>query len=117
MSFGMIRNEIPISGDTKPTVVVGKDWFRFFANLFTSTTSGNSDPIVTLTGASPYSYQAMQRGQVIVSGGTVSTIELTRDGKTFYTTGLTAGVFPLSANDLIRITFSVSPTTRVFMPL
>lgn len=116
--FAMIRNEIPINGSGTPAVLVGKDWFRFFASLFTLTTSGSRDAVIPFTGVSPLVYTALAKGQAIVSGGTVSAIELSRDnGTTYYTTGLTAGVFPMSANDLVRVTYSVAPTTLVFVPL
>ncbi len=115
--FAMIRNEIPINGTGTPSVIVGKDWFRFFANLFTSTTQGSRDAVILFQGASPLVYTAAARGQAIVSGGTVSAIELSRDGTTFYTTGQTAGVFQLSAQDMLRVTYSVVPTTLVFVPL
>lgn len=115
--FAMIRNEIPINGTLSPPVIVGKDWFRFFANLFTTVTAGSRDAVNPFTGASPLTYTAIARGQAIVSGGTVSAIELSRDGETFYSTGLTAGLFPMSAQDQLRVTYTVVPTTLVFVPL
>ena len=46
---------------------------------------------------------------VIISGGTVTLIEFSRDGATWYTIGLTAGVIPLSPSDRVRVTYSAAP--------
>lgn len=71
--------------------------------------------IITLTaGASPYTYTALANGVVIVNGGTVSLIAFVRDG-TVVGTGVTAGMFPVSIGDGIRVTYSVAPTMR-FVP-
>jgi hypothetical protein len=66
---------------------------------------------ITVT-ASPFTYQNATgyNGDVIISGGTVSNIEFTRDNTTFYTTGLTTGVITLSPSDRVRVTYSVAPT-------
>jgi hypothetical protein len=66
---------------------------------------------ITVT-ASPFTYQNTTafNGEVIISGGTVSSIEFTRDNTTFYTTGLTTGVITLSPSDRVRVTYSVAPT-------
>jgi hypothetical protein len=64
---------------------------------------------------SPFTYQAPRAGAVIVSGGTVSLIEVSRTSGKFYTTGRTAGQFSMSASDQLRITFGVKPTL-VFFP-
>jgi hypothetical protein len=117
MSFGMIRNELPINGDGAPSIKVGKDWFRFFANVFNACVLGSTDPLITFSGASPLIYEPSKRGQAIVSGGTVSAVELSRDGTTYYDTGQTAGVFPMSAADSIRITYTGTPTVLAYMPL
>jgi hypothetical protein len=118
MSFGMVRNELPINGDAMPSIKVGKDWFRFFGNLWSTTTRGAVDPVTPITSAaSPMVFAATARGQAIVSGGTVSAIALSRDGTNYFTTGLTAGVFPMSSADKLKITYTVVPTTLQFMPL
>jgi hypothetical protein len=114
----MIKSEIPINGSARPGVIVGKDWFRFFANVWTWLIRGSNDAALVLSaGASPYVYQATVRGQLVVSGGTVSAIALSRDGTNYYTTGETAGVFAMSFGDRIKITHTGAPTTFVFLPL
>jgi len=68
-------------------------------------------------GASPYTYQntSGRPGNMIVSGGTVSAIAFSRDNATFYSVGVVSGVFPLSAYDFLRVTYTVAPT-MTFIP-
>ncbi len=66
---------------------------------------------ITVT-ASPMTYQNATGydADVIISGGTVSNIEFTRDNVTFYPTGLLTGVIKLSPSDRLRVTYTVAPT-------
>ncbi len=93
--------------------ITSKDWYFFWANLFIGLSPG--DEVAVTVGASPYAYTAGVKGNVIVSGGTVSAIAFSRDGVTFYTTGQTAGMFALNARDSLRITYTVLPTVT-FVP-
>jgi hypothetical protein len=93
--------------------VTAKDWFLFWANLFSGLPPGNETALTI--GASPYTYVAAVKGSLIVSGGTVSAIAFSRDGSTFYATGQTAGMFPLNARDSLRVTYTVLPTVT-FVP-
>lgn len=68
---------------------------------------------ITPTG-SPFSYTAAFDGTVIVTGGTVSAISLTRQG-TSVATGITTGLFPLSRLDLLQVTYSGAPV-MTFLP-
>lgn len=90
-----------------------KDWYFFFAGLFQGLPP-EKEVGVTLTG-SPFVYSAPKKGSVIVSGGTVSAIDFSRDGTTFYSTGATAGMFTVNKSDLLRITYTVAPTVT-FVP-
>ena len=67
-------------------------------------------------GASPYSFVSDRRQAVIVSGGTVTAIAFSRDGTTFYSVGLTAGMFLLETSDVLRVTYTVVPTVFVAAP-
>ena len=93
--------------------VNSKDWFFFFAGLYNGLPPQAENPIVL--GVSPYVYSAPIKGTVIISGGTVTLVEFSRDGTNYYTTGQTAGMFTLNAQDFLRITYTVSPTTT-FVP-
>lgn len=93
--------------------VTSKDWFFFWAGLFKGLAPGN---LVALTpDASPYTYSAPTKGFVIISGGTVSLVEFSRDGVTYYATAQTSGQFTLSAQDFLRVTYAVAPT-MTFVP-
>lgn len=65
-------------------------------------------------GASPFTYTAPANGTVIVNGGTVSIVAFVRDGNVVGT-GVTAGMFPVSIGDAIRVTYSATPNVR-FVP-
>jgi hypothetical protein len=80
-------------------------------NLGKLTNSAVAVNNITVT-ASPFTYQntAAFDGDVIVNGGTASNIEFSRDGATFYSTGMVAGIVRLSPNDRLRVTYTVAPT-------
>lgn len=88
-------------------------WFFFWQGLFNGLAPAR-ETAVTPTG-SPFTYAAPRGGFVIVSGGTVSAVAWSRDNTTFYTTGQTSGVFPVSSQDFLRITYTVVPT-MTFVP-
>lgn len=71
-------------------------------------------PGAIVVGASPYTYTSPQNGVVVVSGGTVSLVQLGRAG-TFLATGLLTGVIPVSAGDQVKITYTLAPTVT-FLP-
>ena len=85
----------------------------------TTSTNNNTAAIATLNaapgavapvtvGASPFTFQATQKGALVISGGGIRKVEITRDGTTFYSTGAFRGMFSLSTNDRIRITFTTA---------
>ena len=65
-------------------------------------------------GASPFVFQSTVPGNITVTAGTVSLIEISRDGVTFFATGLLAGMFFLCPGDFIRVTYAVAPTMTWF---
>ena len=69
-------------------------------------------PIQTITvGSSPFVYQQTyySLASVIVSGGAVTSIEISRNGSDWYNVGLTQGQFTLNLNDYIKITYTTAP--------
>lgn len=100
--------------DQKPVDkdVTNRVWYFFWQGLWKGTPPSSEIPVTPT--ASPYTYVATQRGFLIVNGGTVSAVALSRDGTTFYTTGATAGTFPLSNGDSIKITYAATPTLTFF---
>jgi hypothetical protein len=81
-------------------------WYRFMQAMHLGI-APNQEVGITVK-ASPFTYIAPQGGFVIVNGGTVSKIQFTRTGT--YTTGQTAGLFPVSLGDQIIVTYSGTPT-------
>ncbi len=84
-----------------------RDWYFFFTGLYRGLPPENVT--VPTAGASPYTDSAQRKGSLIVTGGTVSAIEFSRDGTTFYDVGQTSGMFPLNAADRLRITHTGAP--------
>jgi len=85
-----------------------KDWYFFWSGLYSGLPPALPLPITI--SASPFTYSAPVKGSVIVSGGTVSQVQFTRDGLTLYTTSQTAGMFTLNASDRLVVTYTVAPT-------
>lgn len=67
-------------------------------------------------GASPYSYSAPSNGMVIITGGTVSALEFSRNGTTFFGAGFVSGIIPVRKRDITRITYTVAPVAT-FVPM
>ena len=88
-------------------------WRRWLHDIEVGTPPSNE---VTITvGASPFTYQALARGSVIISGGTVSTVTYSRTSGVAHLTGQTAGMFPVSLGDTLVVTYGSAPT-MVFSP-
>lgn len=105
---------MPAGGMTlvNPDLTVNPIWWRFFLFLFQSITQVSPIQPVTV-GASPFTYtQGQSRGVLVIAGGTVSDIQLTRGSVTI---PVTIGSIPVSANDTVKVTYSVAPTIN-FVP-
>lgn len=62
--------------------------------------------------SSPFSYQANQNGTLIVSGGTVSAISLTRGTVVIPLSTVRPLAIPISIGDTVTVTYSVLPTIQ-----
>jgi len=92
-----------------------------WAVALASTTPQDADgplPVVAVTlGASAAVWTALIKGTLILTGGTVTKIEISRDaGTTYIDTGLTTGMIPVQRNDLVKVTYAVAPTAQNFLP-
>ena len=96
----------------KDNLKTTSSWYRWFQDVDLGVPP--SSEILITVGASPFIYQPSTKGGVIVSGGTVTSILISRSG-TFYATGLTQGLFTLAANDRLQVVFTAAPQ-MVFMP-
>jgi hypothetical protein len=92
--------------------VTTASWYRYFQAHDLGQPPSAEKAITGI--ASPFIYTAPHKGNLIVSGGTVSGISYSRSG-TFYSTGQTSGVFNLALGDQLKIVFSVVPTV-IFAP-
>jgi hypothetical protein len=65
-----------------------------------------------LVGTSPFTYTNTSGGplEVVISGGGVSKLQLSRDNTLFYDTGSYYGMFTLAAGDKLRVTYIAAPT-------
>lgn len=88
-----------------------RSWFRWFQDTNNGLPKGAE--ITVSVGGSPYTFTAPSGGYIILRGGTVSAVELTRTVTTL--TGQTAGMFPLSQGDQLKVTYSGLPV-MVFIP-
>ena len=76
---------------------------------------GTVAPVVV--GASPFTFTTAKKGALVISGGGLKLVEITRDGTNFYSTGAFRGMFPLSTNDSIRVTYlAASVPVLTFFP-
>lgn len=92
-------------------------WFYFLQNQYKRTggSSAGTPPTPVPIGPSPFSYTATTTGSLIVSGGGVKRMTLTRRAVTVLT-GSFYGVFPMSAGDVASIDYVGAPTIT-FMPV
>lgn len=90
-----------------------RGWYTCWAGVLTGQATGPIAPVEL--GGSPFSYKALQGGTLIIQGGTVSLVSITRDGLTNFNTGQTQGMFPLSQGDTLIINYS-APPNLTFVP-
>ena len=86
-------------------------WNTFFSQ-FGSPPAGVTNVVV---GTSPFSFTPNINGSIVISGGTVSLITLTR-GATIITIATSTAnpiVIPISIADTIIVTWTVKPTIQV----
>jgi hypothetical protein len=83
-----------------------KVWYRFWSAIYQGTPPANESTLTLNT--SPFSYTAQVKGFVLIRGGTVSSVQVTRSVTTL--TGLTSGYFPLNQGDVLTITYSGLPS-------
>ena len=86
-------------------------WYQWAVRI--SQLSAES-PISAITvGASPFTFKAGTIGHMFVSGGTVSSVVLTRSGTSI--TCQESQFIPMAANDTVTVTYTGVPTMN-FVP-
>lgn len=94
--------------------VTTRGWYSFWSGQSEGQPTGPAAPLVV--GPSPFTYQAIQGGSLIVQGGTTTQIQFTRGDGNFYVVGTTAGMFALAKGDSLVVTYSVGPPNMIFVP-
>ena len=86
-------------------------WYMFFKGLV----PGKSTPEVSIiVGSSPFAYTSTDDGFVVVTGGTVSSITLTRSS-TAQSVGTSTGrAIPIGKGDILTVTYSGLPTMLIY---
>ncbi len=99
-----------IDGDTgyRGSVFIGN---KVDNNTNNSNYTRNLPSSITV-GSSPFTYQNNSGYDLIIliSGGTVSSIEFSRDNSNWYDVGQTSGMFILPDGDYLKITYTEAPT-------
>lgn len=84
-----------------------------FGDEFLQQPQSRAQPVTVIAvGGSPFTYTAPFDGTVIVNGGTVSAVQVSRDGTNFFTTSV--GSIPLSQGDMLKTTYSGTPNMTFF---
>ena len=97
-------------GDAGPSQRDVSNAFLLAADALLPDPQPRAQPLaaVTLTG-SPFTFTATSDGVLVISGGTVSAVTLTRQGTTI-SAGVVAGLIPVRRLDQVQITYTVAPT-------
>lgn len=108
-TFGLPSPQLPAT-DPK-TGMLANIWYQFFARAVQLTPER---PLQTLAvGPSPFVYTAYTIGHLLVNGGSVAGINLTRDGVSVACP--TTGFIPMAANDIVTIAYLSAPLVT-FVP-
>lgn len=85
-----------------------------FVQFFQQFTQNAPNAVSISVGSSPFQYTPNEIGNAIVSGGTVSSVQLIRGSDTITIATSTANpvVVPLSVGDILKITYTVVPTIK-----
>lgn len=84
---------------------ISQAWFRFFQQLVNQPSASQA---VTVSG-SPFTYTANTPGNIVINGGTVTALSVSR-GTTTVTVSTATKIIPLGQNDSVIVTYSVLPT-------
>lgn len=90
-----------------------RPWYRLIVSMWNRIGTGGAASAVTV-GASPVAYTAQVPGFLLISGGTVTGVTMTRGGVVTTFPASTA-LLPLSPGDAASVTYTVAPTIT-FIP-
>ena len=91
-------------------------WRKWFQDIWSSVNALSLPfPTAITIGVSPWTYQFLSGGQasILVNGGTVSLVEWSRDGTTFFAVAAaTNTMIAVSQKDFVRVTYTAAPTVK-----
>lgn len=96
-------------------------WWQYLLTQFNRTggisgTSPGGNPVDVPTTTSPLTFQAPADGAMFVSGGGVYDVQLQRGAADPVNTGHFYAPIPMSAGDIVTISFIDPPPTVTFLP-
>lgn len=98
---------------------IHQTWLQLLISLFQRTGSNSGGlpaPIATLTvSGSPFVYTASVAGHIWIAQGTYADVTITRAGITISSGKVTRGIFPMSVNDVLRVTYTTLTPTIYFI--
>src|SRR5271165_3955463 len=101
---------------TQPLTIkdnISAAWYRWFQHTQQGVPPSNE--LIITNVQSPYTYTASSGGFILLTGGTVSSVQFSRTPNVFYATGQTQGMFSMSKGDQLLITFSGAQPSIVFV--
>lgn len=108
-TFGIPTPTLPLT-DPK-SGLIASTWYQLITRLAQLTAERSFESVAV--GASPFVYEAYTIGNIFITGGTVSSITLTRGGISL--TVPTNRFIPVAANDIVTVTHTGAPT-MTFVP-
>ena len=110
----LVKNEGGVGGTIVSTAVPAGTYRELTlpnADVNLGKVVGHTNAVTAITvTASPFTYQnaAVYQEDILITGGTVSLVEFTRDNATWY--ARTGDTVSLSPSDRVRVTYTVAPT-------
>jgi len=110
----LVKNEGGAGGTVVSTAVPAGEYRELTlpnADVDLGKVVGHTNAVTAITvTASPFTYQnaAVYQEDILITGGTVSLVEFTRDNATWY--ARTGDTVSLSPSDSVRVTYTVAPT-------
>lgn len=96
-------------------------WYRWFYTVaqqaWVGGGGGNGGAASAVpVGTSPFDYTASLAGTIILSGGGITALEMSRDGATYIEIGAFRAPVPMSAGDILRVTWTQTAPAMTFFP-
>jgi hypothetical protein len=98
------------------TGILTTTWLAFLQSLWMEVKGGSGLIAEQVLSTSPWTFTSPQQGTLMLSGGTITDVQLSRDGTNFFPVGQLAGPVTIGAGDLVLVAYTVLPRA-VFVPI